>query len=64
MEDIAILADETVLRAYEDIRTQVSTDARSPGYSFMGKAAKARADFLLSEIQRRGLSIAPIHWMD
>jgi hypothetical protein len=64
MTDLAGLTDETVLRAYEDIRTHVSADARGAGYRFMGRAARARADLLLTEIHRRGLSITPIHWLD
>jgi hypothetical protein len=63
MTDLTGLADETLIRAYEDIRAQVSADAVSGHkYRFMGEAAKGRANLLLAEIQRRGLTITPIYW--
>jgi hypothetical protein len=61
--DLTILTDETLLRYYEDIRGHVSTDIRS-GHRFLGQAAKERANLLLTEIQRRKLSISPINWPD
>lgn len=65
MTDLTALSDESLRRAYEDIRAQVSADARSGGeYRFMGEAAKERANRLLAEIQRRGLNVTPIYWMD
>ena len=64
MTDLTGLTNETVLRAYEDIRTHVSTDARGGAYRFVGNAAKVRADLLLAEIRRRGLSVTPILWLD
>jgi hypothetical protein len=64
MTDLTILTDESLRRSYENIRAQVLVDARSGGYRFMGSAAKARADLLLAEINRRGLSITPIYWLD
>jgi hypothetical protein len=60
--DISVLTDETLLRYYEDIREHVSADIRSGGHHFLGQAAKERADILLTEIRRRGLSITPIYW--
>ena len=61
--DLTPLADESLLRYYEDIRTNVSADIRS-GYRLLGEPAKERANVLLAEIQRRGLSVTPIFWPD
>jgi len=63
MVHLTSLTDESLLRYYEGIRVQVSADIRS-GYRFAGQAAKERADVLLSEIQRRGVSVTPIFWPD
>jgi hypothetical protein len=63
MTELTVLTDETLRQYYEQIREQVSADNRS-GLRFMGSEAKARADLLLAEIQRRGLNIAPIAWGD
>jgi hypothetical protein len=64
-DDFTALSDESVLRAYEHIRNEVMADARSGGmYRFMGQAAKDRANLLLTELNRRGLSVTPIHWLD
>jgi len=57
------LSDESLLRYYENIRTEVSTDIRS-GYRFLGQPAKERASALLTEIHRRELSVTPIFWPD
>ena len=63
--DLSALSNESLLRAYEDIRARVSADSRAGGaYRFMGQAAKDRANHLLTEIHRRGLSVDPIHWLD
>jgi len=65
MTDITALSDESLRRAYEDIRAHVSADSKSGGlYRFMGQAAKDRAHLLFSEIQRRGLMVTPIYWLD
>jgi hypothetical protein len=65
MTGLTALSDESLLRAYEDIRVHVSADSRSGGlYRFMGHAAKDRANLLLIEIHRRGLNVAPIYWLD
>jgi hypothetical protein len=64
MTDLTVLSDETLRRSYEEIREQVSADTRGGNYRFMGSAARARADLLLAEINRRGLSIIPIRWPD
>jgi hypothetical protein len=60
--DLSILTDETILRYYEDIRAHVSADIRSGGLHFMGQAARERASLLLTEIQRRQLTVTPIYW--
>ena len=65
MTDLIALSDETLLRAYEDIRAHVMADLRSEGiYRFVGQSAKERADLLLAEIRRRGLSVTAICWAD
>ena len=46
---------------YEDIRVHVPTDIRSGGHRFQGRAAKERANLLLTEIHRRQLSVTPIY---
>lgn len=65
MSDLAALSDGSLLRYYEDIREQVAADSR-PGnvYRFMGRAVQDRANVLLTEIQRRGLNVVPVHWLD
>jgi len=60
--DISVLTDETLLRYYEDIRAHMSADIRSGGRSFLGQAAKERADILLTELRRRSLSVTQIYW--
>lgn len=63
--DLTSLSDDWVLRSYEDIRAHVMTDIQTGGaYRFMGEAAKDRANTLLAEIQRRGLTVTPIYWAD
>ena len=63
MKDLNLLADETVLQSYEQIRDQVAADARSGDrYRFMGLAAKERANTLLDELRRRRLAVSPIGW--
>jgi hypothetical protein len=60
--ELTVLSDDTLLRYYEDIRAHVSTDIRSGGHHFLGQAAKDRASLLLTEIQRRQLTVTPIYW--
>ena len=53
------------LTRYEDIRAHVTADIQSGGtYRFMGQAANDRADALLAQINRRGLTVTPIYWAD
>src|SRR5581483_5356123 len=51
--DLTHLGDESLRRAYEQIRDELMADARS-AYRFMGAAAKTRAEVLFTEIRRRG----------
>ena len=61
--DLRFLADETVLRSYESIRSHVAADTQSGGpYRFMGLAATERANALLEELRRRRLAVSPIDW--
>jgi hypothetical protein len=62
--DLAPISDESVIRYYEAIRTQVAADIRSGGHRFIGQTAKDRAHALLAEIRRRHLNITPIEWRD
>lgn len=64
MNDFAGPTDESLLRAHEDIRAHVMADIRSSGARFVEQAAKERANNLLTEIKRRGLTITPIYWAD
>jgi hypothetical protein len=57
------LADENLVKLYENIREQVAADNRSGGqYRFMGNSAKQQAQRLRQEIDRRGLKVEPIYW--
>jgi hypothetical protein len=55
------LSDHYILQMYESIRDQVRADARS-GLRLMGEPAKARAEDLRREIERRALYCPPIEW--
>ena len=59
--DFSYISDASLLRYYEDIRAHLSTEIRHGG-SFMGAAAKERANILLVEIERRQLGVTPIYW--
>lgn len=57
------LADENVLRFYENVREQVAADRRSGGHHrFIGDAVKQYAQRLRDEIDRRKLDCRPIDW--
>ena len=57
------LADENVLRFYENIREQVAADqCNGNRYPFMGEAVKDYAQRLRDEIDRRRLDCPPIDW--
>jgi hypothetical protein len=59
---VGSLSDESLRRYYESIRDHVAADLRSGHHYLMGDPAKAWADDLLAEIQRRRLDVAPILW--
>jgi hypothetical protein len=57
------LADENLVKLYENIREQVAEDRRLGGrYRFMGESAKQQAVRLREEIDRRRLQIQRIDW--
>jgi hypothetical protein len=60
-DNLTSLSDDSLLRYYEGLREQAEADLKS-GVRFMGEAGKRRATTLLTEIRRRGLSVAPIYW--
>ena len=60
--DLEPLSDESVVRYYEAIRTQVAADLGAEGHRFVGQHVKDRAAALLTEIRRRGLHATPIEW--
>ncbi|MBR0691364.1 hypothetical protein JQ612_17745 [Bradyrhizobium manausense] len=55
------LSDYFVMRMYESLRDEVLADATS-GVRIVGEPAKARAEELQREIERRGLFCTPIAW--
>jgi hypothetical protein len=59
---IANLNDESILRFYDNIRSQVEAD-RGLRYKLMtGDAVKQRASALREEMTRRRLQHTPIEW--
>jgi hypothetical protein len=57
------VTDETLLKLYENVRSQVSADIRlGDRYRLLGDTARKYADNLFEEIQRRGLQVSPIYW--
>lgn len=58
---IQSLADENILRLYDNIRQQIWADSRS-GTRFMGETARVHAERLRDEIDRRRLRFTPIEW--
>ena len=57
------VTDETLLKLYENVRSQLFADIRLGGrHRLLGDTAKKYADNLFEEIQRRGLQVAPIRW--
>jgi hypothetical protein len=63
---IELLSDESILRFYEDIRTQIAADlATENRFRLMAsEAVKQRAERLRIEIDRRRLRCSPIEWRD
>jgi hypothetical protein len=63
MSSVRILADDNVLRLYENIREQVSADIRlGSRHRLLGETAKQQAERLHEELDRRRLRFAPIDW--
>ncbi len=57
------LADDSILRYYENIREQVRADQISGGrHRFIGETVKKYAERLREEIDRRRLDCRPIDW--
>ena len=59
---IASLNDESILRLYDNIRSQVEADRGLRHKSMTGDAVKQRASALRDEITRRRLQHTPIEW--
>jgi len=55
------LSEFYIIRMYENIRDEVSSDAAS-GIRLVGMQARRRAEDLRREIERRGIYLAPIEW--
>jgi hypothetical protein len=63
MSTLAHVTDETLLKLFENVRSQVSSDNRlGDKHRLLGDTAKKYADDLFEEIQRRSLQVAPIRW--
>jgi hypothetical protein len=60
--DLEPLSDESLLRYYEAIRTQIVADFGTEGHRFVGQKVQDRAQALLAEIRRRRLDVTPINW--
>ena len=56
------LKDETVLRFYENVRTQVEAERRLPHKFMTGDSVKQYAATLREELTRRRLQHNPIEW--
>jgi hypothetical protein len=57
------LADEDLVKLYENIREQVAEDRRLEGqHRLMGESAKQQAERLREEIDRRRLQVPRIDW--
>jgi hypothetical protein len=63
MDNIRILADESVLKLFDSIRVQASADIRSGGrHRLLGEAARQHAERLREELDRRRVQYTPIVW--
>jgi hypothetical protein len=63
MTDLRLLADDTFMRFYENIREQVSADIRlGSRHRLLGETAKHQAERLREELDRRRLQFKPIEW--
>ena len=59
---VAHLKDETILRFYESIRTQVEAERTLPHKFMTGDSVKQYAATLRDELTRRRLQHNPIDW--
>jgi hypothetical protein len=59
---IANLKDESLLRYYDNIRTQVEADRRSKYKFANGRSVKEYAEALRGEMTKRRLQHTPIEW--
>ncbi|MBR0995606.1 hypothetical protein JQ580_33365 [Bradyrhizobium japonicum] len=55
------LSDHFLIQMYENIRDEARADATS-GIRLLGAPARARAEELRQELERRGLFCTPIEW--
>jgi hypothetical protein len=63
MSGVHSMADDNILRLYENLREQVSADIRlGSRHRLLGEAARQQADRLREELDRRGLRYTPIVW--
>jgi hypothetical protein len=63
MSSIHSLADENVLKLYENIKEQVAADNRlGSRHRLLGDAARQQAARLREELDRRRLRFTPIEW--
>ncbi len=58
----ARLKDETILRFYENIRTQVERERTLPHKFVSGHSVRQYATALREELTRRRLHCSPIEW--
>jgi hypothetical protein len=57
------LADDNLVKLYENIREQIAEDRRLRGrYRLLGESAKRQAERLREEIDRRRLQVQLIDW--
>jgi hypothetical protein len=60
---ISGLADENVLRLYDNIREQVAADVGlGSRHRLLGETARQQAERLREELNRRRLRFSPIDW--
>lgn len=61
--ELVRLKDETVLRFYENIRTQVDAERGLPHKFMPGDSVKRYASALREELTRRRVQHSPINWL-
>jgi hypothetical protein len=63
MSDIQHLADESIVRLYENVREQVAADVQSGSrHRLLGETARQHAERLRAEMERRRLRFTRILW--